>query len=231
MALAADLGDRIAARLMSMKAGTTRLSSEYPVCGYGPELLSEQPFIGYCEAFLTGFECEYLIAASESAMRDSLVLDAKTGLQSPSECRVSESKFWRPETMDIVLFSIFQRAADAAGSPLSLAEPLSVVRYRPGGKFLAHLDAFPNPKTLEMDGTVRQSTTILYLNEGYTGGETAFLKPKLKVRGGVGDLLHFRNLAADGTIDEQALHAGMPVLDGEKWVAVLWMQRGSAPSL
>lgn len=100
------------------------------------------------------------------------------------------------------------------------------MRYKPGGKFKAHLDAFVNHATGEIDDAVRISTNIVYLNDGYGGGETAFLRPQIKVGGLTGDLLHFRNLTDQGDIDQEAIHAGMPVTYGEKWVIVQWGQRG-----
>ena len=42
-----------------------------------------------------------------------------------------------------------------------------------------------------------------------------------------GAALAFRNVLADGTTDEDSLHAGLPVRRGEKWIATLWIREGA----
>ena len=66
---------------------------------------------------------------------------------------------------------------------------------------------------------------LVYLNDAYTGGETLFLKIGLRVRGETGDGLLFRNAAVDGTPDMDSLHAGLPVLSGEKLIASRWIRQ------
>ncbi len=66
---------------------------------------------------------------------------------------------------------------------------------------------------------------LVYLNEDYTGGETLFLKTGVKVRGNAGDGLLFRNAAPDGTPDPDSLHAGLPVITGEKFIASRWIRQ------
>jgi hypothetical protein len=38
-----------------------------------------------------------------------------------------------------------------------------------------------------------------------------------------GTLAFFYDLLEDGNADELSLHAGMPVIEGEKWIAPLWI--------
>lgn len=83
--------------------------------------------------------------------------------------------------------------------------------------------------TDQIDDSLRLSTTIIYLNEDYMGGETAFIGPRLKISGSTGDLLYFRNVTEAGEIDDAALHAGLAVTEGEKWVWVQWERRGPFP--
>ena len=33
----------------------------------------------------------------------------------------------------------------------------------------------------------------------------------------------FYNLLPDGNVDERSLHAALPVLEGEKWIANFWV--------
>lgn len=64
------------------------------------------------------------------------------------------------------------------------------------------------------------------MNVPRTGGETAFPKaePVPVVRHpGKGSALLFYSLLEDGNPDELSLHAPLPVMLGEKWLATLWI--------
>jgi prolyl 4-hydroxylase len=95
-----------------------------------------------------------------------------------------------------------------------------VLRYREGGEYRPHFDA--------IDGLANQRilTMIVWLNDGYEGGETIFLHNSLRVKGGIGDALLFRNARADGTRDPRSCHAGLPVTRGEKLIASRWIRAG-----
>ena len=64
---------------------------------------------------------------------------------------------------------------------------------------------------------------IVYLNDGYRGGETMFVRTGLSVRGRKGDALLFRNTLADGRPDPMSEHAGLPVTSGTKLIASRWI--------
>ncbi len=65
---------------------------------------------------------------------------------------------------------------------------------------------------------------IVYLNDGYRGGETIFPKLNIKVVPKAGDALLFDNVV-DGKVDQRSLHAGLPVEVGTKWIATRWIRR------
>jgi hypothetical protein len=64
----------------------------------------------------------------------------------------------------------------------------------------------------------------VYLNDVQEGGETVFPDRDVTVRPKRGRAVMFRNLLADGSPDVHSLHAGMPVLAGEKWLATSWIR-------
>ena len=80
------------------------------------------------------------------------------------------------------------------------------------------------------DGGQRAQTVLLYLNDDYSGGSTCFPKLHLDIKGHRGDLLQFHNLGADGLGHRDSLHAGMPVMAGEKWLLSLWIRSESYPA-
>jgi prolyl 4-hydroxylase len=72
----------------------------------------------------------------------------------------------------------------------------------------------------------------MYLNdEGLVGGETSFPKIRtadpngvpLNVKPKKGKAVIFYMLTPDGNRDELTQHAALPVIEGEKWLANLWI--------
>jgi prolyl 4-hydroxylase len=73
----------------------------------------------------------------------------------------------------------------------------------------------PNPRIM---------TVLVWLNEGYGGGETEFVNAGLKAKGRKGDALLFRNGLPDGRVDPASEHAGLPVTSGTKLLASRWIR-------
>ena len=65
---------------------------------------------------------------------------------------------------------------------------------------------------------------LFYLNDGYHGGQTDFPTKKIMVTPKKGRALVWKNLKDDGSPDYESLHAGLPVLAGTKWIAVVWIR-------
>ena len=72
--------------------------------------------------------------------------------------------------------------------------------------------------------TKRQLTAITYLNDDYEGGETFFPIKKIKVTPRKGRLLVWSNVDINGVEDSESLHAGLPVIDGTKYIAIIWIR-------
>ena len=67
-------------------------------------------------------------------------------------------------------------------------------------------------------------TLLVYLNDGYDGGETEFPDLGLRVRGAPGDALLFASVDAAGAPCPAARHAGLPVRSGEKFLLSKWIR-------
>ena len=67
-------------------------------------------------------------------------------------------------------------------------------------------------------------TFLIYLNEGFVGGETDFPRLGLRHKGAKGDALYFGNLDPAGAPDPRTLHAGLPPTRGEKWLFSQWVR-------
>ena len=94
-----------------------------------------------------------------------------------------------------------------------------MLRYRPGDEYRPHLDTLPGV------ANQRAVTVLTYLNDGYAGGQTCFTELGITVEGKRGDALVFVNIDDDGLPDPRLRHAGLPVVQGTKWLASRWIRQ------
>jgi len=73
------------------------------------------------------------------------------------------------------------------------------------------------------DAGQRLVTVLGYLHNVTAGGETAFQHLRTNIKAKIGRVVVFHN-CLPGTISRHAdaLHAGAPVNEGEKWIFNLW---------
>ena len=181
------------------------------------QLLSESPEARLFPGLLSALECDFLVKAASPMLAPSVVVDDRTGRHVPHPIRTSDGAAFPWMILNPAVQAINRRIAAASGTHVDQGEPLQILRYRPGQQYRAHLDAIAG-----LDNR-RILTMIVYLNEGYQGGETRFLKTGLDVRGRKGDGLLFRNTLPDGRADPMSEHAGLPVTSGTKVIATRWI--------
>lgn len=94
-------------------------------------------------------------------------------------------------------------------SGITQVEPMSLLRYGPGGHYVSHADSCWQ--------VYRVASMLIYLNPNeYSGGETVFHLFGVKVKPERPSLVLFpANYAYE--------HEAMPVTEGEKVVVVTWM--------
>lgn len=130
---------------------------------------------------------------------------------------------------DVLVASLTRLMAAAQGTPVSHSEPLIFYRYQTGEEFKWHhdyvvSDANSVKEELAVFGQ-RVRTSVLYLNDQFSGGETRFKHWNKAIKPPRGAMVTFNNLTSDGTPLRESLHAGSPVTEGEKWVATLWSRQ------
>lgn len=182
-----------------------------------PETLSQAPFVQRIPRLFTPAECDYLARAAEPMLTPSVVIDERSGRQVPHPIRTSEGTAFPWVILNPAVQALNLRIAAASGTGVSQGEPLQILRYRPGQQYRNHLDA-----VVGLDNR-RIMTVIVYLNEGFGGGETRFTKAGIDFRGRKGDALLFRNTLPDGRADPLTEHAGLPVTSGVKLIATRWI--------
>jgi len=182
------------------------------------EVLSMSPRVMLFRRLFTPSECRYLVEAATPMLEPSVVVEAATGRQRPDPVRISDGMGFTLPLENPAVHALNRRIAATSGTGVAQGEPLQVLRYRPGGEYKPHLDAIPG------FANQRILTMIVWLNEDYEGGETMFMKTRMKVKGRAGDALLFRNALDGGARDPDAAHAGLPVTRGEKLIASRWIR-------
>jgi prolyl 4-hydroxylase len=182
------------------------------------EPVSQRPHILRFRGLLSASECAWLIAAAAPMLAPAVVIDPATGEQRPDPLRTARAVGFTAPLENPGVHALNRRLAAAAGTAPEQGEPLQVLHYAPGGEYRPHLDAIPG------FANQRVMTMLVWLNDGYQGGETRFPDADLTLRGAAGDAILFRNTLADGRPDSLSCHAGLPVARGEKWLASRWMR-------
>ena len=190
----------------------------YPVRKPVPNKLSSSPEVVVFEGFFSGEECEYLLDVATPLLRQSVIVDPLTGQLRSDPVRTSDGAVFPWAAENMLISALNRRIAAASGTDRACGEPLQVLRYRPGQEYRPHFDSLPTTDNQ------RILTMLVYLNEGFEGGETFFTRSGLKFAGRLGDALQFRNALKDGAADPNAEHAGLPVTSGEKFVASRWIR-------
>ena len=135
---------------------------------------------------------------------------------------------------DVVMQLVCLRIAMTLGLPLGHQELTNVLRYERGQQYKPHYD-FITPKEAEAFGAElerigqRIATLLVYLNDDYEGGETAFPHLDWRYKGQPGDALIFWNLSEQGVPEPKSVHAGLPVTNGEKWLLSKWVRAKPMP--
>lgn len=182
--------------------------------------LSDSPEVLLFPSLFSADECDFIIEAAGPALRPSFVIDPVTRREVPNAVRTSEGAAFPLVDENPAIHALNRRLAAASKSEVRAGEPLQVLRYSPGQQYREHSDALPGVAPSEQ----RVLTFLVYLNEDYEGGETAFPRIGLKIGGRRGDGLLFRNATSTGEPDPLAVHAGLPVVSGVKHLASRWIR-------
>lgn len=216
---AAAPGDVIAAEQLRLVRAMRLTADGGPPGRPQSRRLSISPNIRLFPGLFSPAECAHVASAAGDLLEPSMIVDPLTGRSRPDPVRTSDAAVIGPAREDLVVRALNRRIAVASDTDVDAGEPLTVLRYVPGQQYRPHHDALPGV------ANQRAWTMLVYLNEGYRGGETAFPATGLKVQGRGGDGLLFANLDTDGATDPSAQHAGLAVTAGAKWLCTRWIRQ------
>jgi prolyl 4-hydroxylase len=179
-------------------------------------------FIFTLPEFLSPQECQSVIDVAAGQLEKSSVLGAqKEGY------RTSSSTWLYPDALPEVIARIETLVDRITGLPRENQEALQVVRYDVGEEYKTHED-FWHPDTDYYDeqmsrGGQRVWSIMIYLNTVPRGGHTRFTRLDTDIAADPGKVLAWKN-TLDGELNFDSSHAGMPVEEGCKWVAIKWVR-------
>ncbi len=192
-----------------------------------PVIALATPRLMVFEDFLSDAECDALITLSQAKMQDSTVVDPQTGEFVKHPERISRGTHFEHQSNDVVI-AIENRISELFGFPVNQQEAIQILHYGVGGEYRPHYDYFPPEEAGSQSALAhagqRLATLVMYLNTPTQGGSTDLPNLGLTVTAKKGFALYFESIAPHGEPYPQTLHAGMPVLAGEKWIATKWLR-------
>lgn len=183
--------------------------------------------------FLPKAACQWVIERTRPRLDVARVNNPTTGGVSVESNRSNTGAGFSVLDSDLILELANARVAATIQLPRQFQEPTNVLHYDPGQEFQPHFD-FMDPAEPHFTEQVRQTgqrvvTALIYLNDDFDGGETEFPRLNWRFKGKAGDALMFWNTAADGALEKNSLHAGLPPTRGEKWIYSKWVRDRALP--
>ncbi len=166
-------------------------------------------------------ECSELITLSSNKLFGATTLGAYI-----KEYRTAENT-WLFETTELTE-KIKKIVSEKTKLPIENQEQIHIVKYNVGGEYKEHHDFF-HPNTDYYDSQIKRGgqriySCLFYLNDNFKGGETDFPKINYRTTPQLGKLVVWKNLNDDNTLNYDSLHAGLPVVEGEKWICIIWVR-------
>ncbi|WP_258807305.1 2OG-Fe(II) oxygenase [Pseudidiomarina sp. CB1] len=187
-------------------------------------VLSQDPLVYIIDDFFTESEGQQLINAAREQMQRAKVSSDAEGVYSKAR---TNQLAWISHKHSMVVTDLGSRIAQQVGLPLRNAESFQVIHYDQSQEYRSHFDAYDmnteRGKRCTARGGQRLFTALGYINSPASGGSTYFSKLNINVAPKPGRLLVFENVVRGTTdVHPKSLHAGMPVVAGEKWAFNLW---------
>ena len=201
---------------------------------YNKKTLYQEPLIFTIDKFLSNEECEHMKNLAKGNFKPSLVSGNDKGYVSTGRTGMN---FWINHEKDKVTKLIGDKIANIIGIPLINAEAYQMIYYGKSQEYKQHydgwiLDGSDKSRRNMKYGGQRIATALCYLNDVESGGGTCFPRLNIEVTAEKGKLLVFHNVFKN-TNNRHPLseHAGMPVIEGDKWAFNLWFREEARTKL
>lgn len=172
--------------------------------------------------FLDVRDCSELIALIDANNEPSRLLSYNGDL----EFRTSHSCNVDPN--DPTVLRVEAKLTSLLGIEPVHGETIQGQRYQVGQQFKPHYDFFHQGESyweeMMRTGGQRTWTAMVFLNDVDGGGETNFTHAAAKVTPRRGNLLCWNNMNGIGEPNSYAMHQGMPVTAGTKYIITKWFR-------
>jgi len=159
--------------------------------------------------FLTKDECVGFIEfAEQQGFEEALIQTRESGQTMNKDIRDNDRHVFEARDLSIQLWSLVKEHVPSEVDGWfanGLNERFRIYRYKDGQQFKVHPDGAFKRNAHEHS----KITVIMYLNEGFKGGETEFVMPHEVIEPLAGTMLLFAH---------KQLHKGNPVPEGTKYV-------------
>ena|SRR5688572_24558316 len=183
--------------------------------------LSSSPLVRSYPRFVSAAMCRWFIENARDRLSRALVYEAISREVMAKPTRTNTAAVFNIVATDFLFVLAQLRMAACLGVPLRQFEALTVLHYDLGEEITEHYD-FVDPNLPSYAQEIAQQgdrvvTLLVYLNDDYQGGETAFPRLDISHKGSRGEGLFFVN-SEHRRADTRTLHAGRTPIGGEKWI-------------
>lgn len=184
--------------------------------------LNEAPPIRVFPGFVNDAACDWLIEQMRPTLKPARIYSGDQVRDIEDEMRTNSVGPLHLGCIDLINVVVQYRIAAVTQLPIDNFDGPTALHYAVGEEIKDHYD-YVNPKIPNYETEIktrgeRLITFLIYLNDDYDGGETAFPAVNVSHKGKRGDGLLFVNTRPDGKPDSRSVHAGRPPTRGEKWL-------------
>ena len=191
-----------------------------------PVQVCDSPRVWTVEQFATPELCEWLVARGRERFKPALMRDATTGVAAALDSRTCSDFVFDVLDGGIVLLLLRIKISNATSIPVPHMEPPQIFHYAIGEEIKPHHDfLFDGETAYGPDRSYtgdRLATFLMYLNDGYEGGDLEFPLGDFRYKGQIGDGIFFAS-QRDKKPDPNSLHGAGPVTRGEKFILSQWI--------
>jgi prolyl 4-hydroxylase len=171
--------------------------------------------------FLSKEDCLEVMRMIDLNHQPSSVVEGGYDVSTISQTRTSST--CNLDHNNPIVQKIHNQIANFLGIDIVKGEHLQGQLYEEGQYFKPHQDFFSGPaydKHCLASGN-RTHTLMIYLNDDFEGGGTNFLNLNTIVKPEQGKAVAWENMS-DGECLESAMHEGMPIIKGKKYIITSW---------
>ena len=190
-----------------------------------PKMVLVDGFLSVREAAALVERARMRLACKDSGSDRGVVIKGRTSRW----CMLGQADAEGEEAADVALRRAVERAAWLTGLTSAHAELCQAVHYEVGQEYSLHHDYFSNAdmNVIERMGSAgnRLASVFVYLSCADEGGATCFPDLSLSLSPCAGTAVLWHNLDTKGRPDRRTLHAGTPVVAGEKFGMNIWLRQ------